>query len=111
MKEFSIDMNDVLSDYITNSKQGKKLQKDNEKLEEAHKILKELSLNDNIEISKEKVKKIISKLYHGHNFDNQIAYLNAKRKPIDVITQAYSIILAKEESYKKAYQSMHDLEN
>ena len=113
MKEtFGIDMNEVLSDYIARSKQGKKLNRDNEKLKEAREILSMLSLTDELKDTKEKVKLIITKLYTGHNFDNQIGYLNAKRKPIDVIAQAYSIILSKEQTYEKSYKKMIDeLEN
>lgn len=104
--ELKNNMGDVLKAYAENSKEGKKLQRQKEILDEAKLTLKSLDLNDTLDVAREKVLSMLTKMYTRHHLEKQVSYLNNKRTTQEVISQAYYTVLGKQEQYEKAVEKM-----
>lgn len=101
-------MGDLLKIYAETSKEGKKLQALKEKIDKGKVILDGLDVKDTISDAKEKVKPLLVMMYTKHNLEKQYSYLEQKRTTVDVVTQAYYIILSKQDQYDKAFKALQD---
>ena len=86
--------------------EAKKIKDLKQNLKIAKNLLKNLDINESIDIAKEKTKQIIYILYNKHHLEKQYSYLDNKRKTEDIIMQAYNIILNKETQIKKLEEKL-----
>lgn len=101
-------MGDLLKIYSETSPAGKKLQALKTKIDTGKNILKSLDMTDDINIAKDKVKELLVLMYSTHNLEKQYGYLDRKKTTTDVVTQAYYIILSKEDQYDKAFSALQE---
>ena len=108
MQDLKTNMGEVLKDYMENSKEGKKLQKQKQMIEDAKEILKTLDHNESFEIVKEKVLSLLTKMYRGHHLENQVSYLNKKRTSIELVQQAFYVVIGKQDQYEKSRRKLEE---
>ncbi len=65
-------------------------------------MLKDLDYSGTINDEKNKVQKIIDVLYKGNAQVNQYGYLDKKRTVVEVVAQAFYIVVSKSENLQKA---------
>ena len=94
-------LGDVFKEQVVHSKEGKKITKLKEQLEESKVILKSLVETDTVDEAKAKVVVMLKVLYSRHHLENQMGYLAKKRTTPEVMKQAYNNYLMKSESLDK----------
>jgi hypothetical protein len=101
-KEISNNIGEQFKRANLESKQGTKLSRLKDSIDAAKLCLDKITLEDDIEQTREKVKALLTNLYSGRNLKNQFDYLQRKKTVLEMVTQAFSVVVAKQDAYDKA---------
>ena len=84
------------------SKHQKRINKLNKEIENGKAMLKDITLDDSIEETVEKVTRLLHSFYGGANLTKQMGYLMNFTKKEQIVTQAYSVVMSKQVAREKA---------
>jgi len=100
-KEISNNLGEELEIANLSTKFGSKLSKLTEEIEDGKKILKNIVDLDDRDTVRNQVELLINTICTGSHKRKQLEYLEKKRLPIEMLTQAYNLVINKQEALDK----------
>ena len=100
-KEISNNLGEELEIANLSTKFGSKLSKLTEEIEDGKRILKSIADLDDKDIVYNQVKLLIGTICTGSHKRKQLEYLEKKSTPIEMLAQAYNLVINKQEALDK----------